>query len=112
MRFLLHGGLPAPLLTYERASSGVVAEREASRRVDTLVAARSADPEGRCDDGGRPISHDVRMPPDPDGVPYAIQVWPLLADAHAQLWVQRGAAISGRSEMCPSAGVVARGSRQ
>jgi len=91
-RFLLDGGLPDPLLTYERGFSGVEGEREVSRRVDVLVAVRFGDPEGRCDDAGRPISHDVViLPPAADDVRVddaGTQVWPELADAYARVWEQ------------------------
>lgn len=91
-RFLLDGGLPDPLLTYERAFSGVEGEREVSRRVDGMVAVRFPDPEHRCDGAGRPISHDVViLPPAADDVrpdDVSAQVWPELADVYARVWEQ------------------------
>lgn len=91
-RFLLDAGLPDPLLTYERAFAGLDGERVVRRRTGGLVALRFTDPEGRRDDAGRPIAHDVvLLPPAAGGAGLeeeVAQVWSLLADAYAQVWEQ------------------------
>ncbi|WP_051274735.1 hypothetical protein [Cellulomonas sp. URHD0024] len=92
-RFLLDGGYRDPLPTYERAFAGVEDEGTVCRRVGTLVALRFPDPEGRRDEAGRPIPHDVvLMPPLSDGALSFEEaqglVWPLLREAFERLWDQ------------------------
>ncbi|KQY41858.1 hypothetical protein [Cellulomonas sp. Root137] len=92
-RFLLDGGYADPLPVYERAFAGVEGERTVCRRVGTLVALRFSDPEGRHDESGRRIPHDiVVLPPLADVVHSAEDgrrlVWPMLAEAFERLWEQ------------------------
>ncbi|MGB3953935.1 MAG: hypothetical protein WBL05_01415 [Brooklawnia sp.] len=90
-RFLLDGGYPDPLPTYERAFAGLESEVETCRRVGDLVALRFPDPEGREDIAGRVIPHDfVVMAPlsweinsVPDG---RDKVWNLVKGIYEQVW--------------------------
>lgn len=90
-RFLLKGGYSDPLPVYERAFEGTEGQTTLCRRVDELVALRLPDPQGRRDQAGRPIPHDiVVLPPLADDVRSVDDgqrlVWPLLADTFARVW--------------------------
>ena len=92
-RFLRDGGFPDPLPVYDRAFAGTEGEPTTFRRVGTEVALRFPDPDGRSDEAGRVIPHDiVVLPPLADDVRSVEDgqqiVWPLLADAFARLWNQ------------------------
>lgn len=92
-RFLLDGGYADPLSTYDRAFAGTEGERTVCQRVGALVALRFPDPDGRVDDAGRTIPHDiVVLSPLADDV-HSVEdarrlVWPLLAEAFGRLWDQ------------------------
>ena len=90
-RFLLDGGSTDPLPVYDHAFAGTEGEPPMCRRVGTQVALRFPDPEGRSDEAGRVIPHDiVVLPPLADDVRSVEDgqriVWPLLADVFARLW--------------------------
>jgi len=90
-RFLLDGGYSDPLPVYERAFGGTEGDSTTCRHVGSHVALRFPDPQARRDTAGRTIPHDVVVLP-----PLAQEIrsvedgqqllWPLLADAFAQLW--------------------------
>lgn len=95
-RFLLDGGYPDPLSTYECAFAGIEDYGEATRRADGRVALRFPDPLNREDAAGRVIPHDfVVLGPltdDINSVDDGIQrVWPLVADVYAQVWMNEKA---------------------
>jgi len=90
-RFLLKGGYPDPLPTYERAFIGMQGEHEACQRVGEHVALRFPDPRKRKDAAGRIIPHDfVVMGPLADeinSVDDGIQrIWPRVAHIYAEAW--------------------------
>jgi hypothetical protein len=90
-RFLRDGGQPDPLPLYDGAFAGTEGEPTTYRRVGARVALRFADPEGRCDEAGRVIPHDVVvLPPLADDIRSLDEgqrtVWPLIADAFERLW--------------------------
>lgn len=90
-RFLLDGGYPDPLPTYESAFAGTEGEPTVCRRVDGHVALRFLDPLGRRDKAGRVIPHDiVVLPPLADEV-HSLEdgrrlIWPRLAGAFDRVW--------------------------
>ena len=90
-RFLLDGGYSDPLKVYERAFGGTEGDSTTCRHVGSHVALRFPDLQGRRDAAGRTIPHDVVvLPPMADEI-HSVEdgqrlIWPLLADAFAQLW--------------------------
>lgn len=89
-RFLLDGGYADPLPVYERAFEGTEGESTLCRCKE-LVALRFPDPEGRRDEAGRVIPHDiVVLPPLADDVRSVEDgqrlVWPLLAPTFGRVW--------------------------
>ncbi|HBR90009.1 MAG TPA: hypothetical protein DEA59_12215, partial [Microbacterium sp.] len=90
-RFLLDGGHPSPLATYESAFIGADNEVTLCRRSGGRIALRFPDPQGRTDAAGRTIPHDfVIMSPTvaaitsvDDGLR---EVWPVVADVYAGVW--------------------------
>lgn len=92
-RFLLYGGYPDPLSTYERAFKGIEDDVEVSRRGDERVALRFPDPLNRKDAAGRIIPHDfVVWGPLADNI-HSVEdgiqrVWPLVADVYARVWMK------------------------
>ncbi|GHH79148.1 hypothetical protein [Promicromonospora soli] len=90
-RFLRDGGFPDPLPVYDHAFAGTEDEPTTYRRVGTQVALRFPDPDGRSDEAGRVIPHDiVVLPPLADDIRSVDDgqriVWPLIADAFKSLW--------------------------
>lgn len=90
-RFLRDGGFPDPLPIYDHAFAGTEGEPRTYKRVGTLVALRFADPDGRSDEAGRVIPHDIVVPsPLADEIRSVDDgqriVWPLIADAFGSLW--------------------------
>lgn len=82
---------PDPLPLYERAFAGHEHEPEGCWRADGLLAVRLTDPEGRRDESGRVILHelvlDAAQATGVDSPAAATRhVWPQLADRYAQLW--------------------------
>ena len=80
-----------PLALYERAYIGHEDESEGCWRTGGLLAVRFADPEGRTDESGRVIPHELVLDADeatdlatPEGA--VAQLWPLLAARYAELW--------------------------
>jgi hypothetical protein len=90
-RFLLKGGLPDPLLIYERSFAELGDEPATCHRAAGKVALRFPDPLGRRDAAGRVIPHEFVLSGDladevesvEDGLQ---QVWPLVAGAFARVW--------------------------
>jgi len=90
-RFLLNGGFPDPLATYEVAFAGTEGVSSLCARVGPNVALRFPDPLGRRDDAGRIIPHDIVVLPPldeevrtvDDGV---LRIWPRLAHAFELAW--------------------------
>ncbi|MFD7308560.1 hypothetical protein [Promicromonospora sp. NPDC059942] len=92
-RFLRDGGFRDPLPVYDRMFAGKEGEPTAFRRVGAQVAVRFPDPDGRLDQAGRVIPHDiVVLPPLADAIRSVEDgqrtIWPLLTDAFAILWDQ------------------------
>lgn len=90
-RFLRNGGYLDPLPEYETAFASIAGEHEAWCRVRDRVAVRFPDPEGRRDEAGGTIQHDlVLMGPFADrvdSVGSAIElIWPILAGEFALVW--------------------------
>jgi len=90
-RFLLNGGLPDPLPTYESAFGDPESSGELLRRTSGTIAVRIDDPLGRKDRSGRQIQHDfVLLPPLPEDVrtfdDARRRLWPLVADRFEQIW--------------------------
>lgn len=90
-RFLLDGGHPDPLATYDRAFAGTEGERAVFKLAGTNVALRFPDPLGRRDEAGRVIPHDIVVQsPLADEVRSAEDgqrlVWTRLADTYARVW--------------------------
>ena len=93
-RFLPVGGEGAggdPLPLYERAFAGHEDEAEGCWRADGLLAVRLRDPEGRRDEAGRVIPHELVLDAaQARGIASAAdaaeQVWPLLAARYTELW--------------------------
>src|SRR5690606_28572221 len=80
-----------PLPLYERAFSGHEDEDEGCWRTDGLLAVRLRDPEGRADEAGRVIPHELVLDgAGADGITSTAdvvrQIWPLLAERYAALW--------------------------
>lgn len=90
-RFLLDGGLPSPLGTYERAFIAADNEVTLCRQSGSRIALRFPDPQGRTDSAGRTIPHDfVILSPTPtviasvdDGLR---EIWPIVANVYAGVW--------------------------
>jgi len=90
-RFLLEGGLPDPLLAYERSFAGHDDTPATWSRVAGTVALRFPDPLGRRDASGRVIPHEFVVFGDladeiesvEDGLTH---IWPLVAEAYARVW--------------------------
>lgn len=90
-RFILDGGYPDPLPTYDHAFAGTEGEMTVCRRAGVHVALRFPDPRGRRDEAGRVIPHDIVV-----HAPLAVEVrsvkdgqllvWPRLAEAYASIW--------------------------
>ena len=80
-----------PLPLYERAFAGHEDETEGCWRADELLAVRILDPEGRRDEAGRVIPHEIvleaaqaeHVSTSADAIEH---VWPLLAERYAGLW--------------------------
>ncbi|MFI2294947.1 hypothetical protein [Isoptericola sp. NPDC019571] len=92
-RFLLKGGYTDPLDAYEQAFAGTGDVESTCRRIDGRVALRFPDPDGRRDNVGRVIPHDVVVMPPHSNDLHTVQdgmasVWPLLAGAFAAVWDQ------------------------
>jgi len=82
---------PDPLPLYERAFAGHEDETEGCWSADEQVAVRLRDPEGRRDESGRVILHelvlDAVQAPDIASPAEALEhVWPLLAERYAEIW--------------------------
>lgn len=82
---------PDPLALYDRAFAGHEDEAEGCWRADGLLAVRLRDPEGRRDEAGRVVLHelvlDAAQAADDDSAAAATRhVWPQLADRYARLW--------------------------
>ena len=80
-----------PLALYERAYIGHEDESEGCWRTDDLLAVRFADPEGRADESGRVIPHELVLGAAGTtelATPEAAveQVWPLLAERYEAIW--------------------------
>jgi hypothetical protein len=94
-RFLLSGGLPDPLLDYERIFADLEDEPTTWRRAAGKVALRFPDPLGRRDAAGRVIPHEFvvfgnladQIETVEDGLQ---QVWPLVAETYARVWDAEG----------------------
>lgn len=90
-RFLLNGGLPDPLPTYESAFAGLRDDPETWHSAPSGGALRFPDPLGRRDAAGRVIPHEFVLLEDfamaiasvADGRKH---VWPLVADLYARVW--------------------------
>jgi hypothetical protein len=93
-RFLPVAGSSAgadPLPLYERAFAGHEGEAEGCWDTDGLLAVRILDPEGRRDEAGRTIPHEIvleaaqveHVATPADAIEH---VWPLLAGRYAGLW--------------------------
>jgi hypothetical protein len=90
-RFLLKGGLPDPLLVYERSFAELGDEPATCHRAAGKVALRFPDPLGRRDAAGRVIPHEFVLSGDladeVESVEDGLQrVWPLVAGAFAGIW--------------------------
>ena len=90
-RFLRDGGFPDPLPVYDHAFAGTEGESTTYQHIGSQVALRFADPDGRSDEAGRVIPHDiVVLPPlanDIRSIDDGLRiVWPLIADAFESLW--------------------------
>ncbi len=90
-RFLLDGGMPDPLPTYERVFTNLGDRPTAWGRVAGDVALRFPDPERRRDASGRVIPHEFVVFGDLAGHIESVddglqQVWPLVAEAYARVW--------------------------
>ena len=90
-RFLLDGGLPDPLLEYERVFAGVPDQQSACQRQDGKVALRFPDPEGRRDSAGRLIPHEFlasgALAESINSLDDALHtIWPLVASTYARIW--------------------------
>lgn len=90
-RFLLDGGHADPLPAYDRAFAGTEGETTVCRRVGPLLALRFPDPEGRQDQAGRAIPHDVVVEGASANAVHSLDdgvrlVWPLLAESFEQVW--------------------------
>jgi hypothetical protein len=90
-RFLLDGGLPDPLPTYERSFAGLEDEPATWRRTTGKVALRFPDPLERKDAAGRVIPHEFVVSGDLAGGIESVedglqQIWPLVAGAYARVW--------------------------
>ena len=90
-RFLLKGGLPDPLPTYERGFAGDNDKPATWRRAAGTVALRFPDPLGRRDASGRVIPHEfVVFGELADGIESVedgrTHIWPLVAEAYARVW--------------------------
>lgn len=90
-RLLLTSGLAEPLRRYEAAFEGIEDEPAAYRRTADGVALRFPDPDGRRDEAGRVIPHELvvlgvladEVQSVNDGVK---RIWPMLADAYSRVW--------------------------
>jgi len=90
-RFLADGGLADPLPTYEEAFRELEDDAEGCRRTGDMVALRFNDPEGRRDESGRLIPHEVVVFADdseqvtslPSGVAL---VWPTMREPYEKAW--------------------------
>jgi len=90
-RFLLSGGFPDPLPEYEKAFAAVPGTAEAVLAGDGFVAARFLDPEGRCDQSGRPIPHEFVLYGDQAEGITTVQdaraiLWPLVRERYAEVF--------------------------
>jgi hypothetical protein len=92
-RFLRNGGFDDPLPIYRSAFADVFGQPEVCRRVGDFVALRFADPSGRRDRSGRPISHDFVIPEvDAEGIRTVAAgqalMWPKVQGDYATIWDQ------------------------
>lgn len=86
--FLKTGGTPTPLAEYDAAGFSVGSSGDYFRRygnANEKVASRFADPNGRKDRAGRPIFHEVIVPPsmsnDINSVKDVVdKIWPMVKD--------------------------------
>lgn len=90
-RFLLRGGLPDPLLEYERVIGQIGEEPEAWGSRSGKIAVRLPDPEGRKDASGRLIPHQFVVWGDLASSIASVDdarsfLWPLVADLYADVW--------------------------
>jgi hypothetical protein len=92
-RFLsVEGGASGadPLALYERAFAGHEDETEGCWRSGALLAVRFPDPEGRADESGRMIPHELVLEAasaDVDSPADAIaSIWPQLAGRYDAIW--------------------------
>lgn len=84
-QFFRTGGSPTPMAEYDAAGFNLSSEREMFKRYDNKVAARFLDPSGRLDRAGRPIIHEVIVPPsmsnDVSSLTDVVEkVWPMVKD--------------------------------
>ena len=94
-RFLLKGGIPDPLATYERVFAALADERAGWNSVGDAVGLRFPDPLARRDAAGRVIPHDfVILGEAAAGVESVDdglhRVWPLVAGAYPRVWDASG----------------------
>lgn len=90
-RFLLDGGLPDPLVTYERAFDGLADSPTIYDEQGNATALRFPDPLGRRDSAGRTIPHEFvilgrlveTVHSAQEG---ADQIWPLVESAYSRIW--------------------------
>lgn len=90
---MLDGGYPDPLPTYDRVFHGTEGQIPVRREVGTDVGLRFHDPQGRRDQSGRVIPHDIIVPAplasDIRSVEDGLRlVWPRLAPAFEHVWDQ------------------------
>ena len=90
-RFLRQAEIPDPLSVYEAAFSGLEDEKQVWRLVGDSGALRLSDPDGRCDQAGRIITHDFVVIGSLAHKVHSIddgyrEIWPLVADRFADIW--------------------------
>lgn len=90
-RFVRNAGVSDPLHAYESAFSGTEDDPEVCRRRGDTVAIRLRDPEGRKDQSGRVILHEIVVEGDPAEGVNSVQdglekVWPVVAGEYEQIY--------------------------
>lgn len=90
-RFLRSGGSHDPLVDRDRAFQGNEDQTEVCHHRGETLALRFKDPEGRHDEAGRPIVHEIvakgRDVKNVRSLQEGIAAyWPQLADEYAQVW--------------------------